>query len=123
MTTSEDGRVGSPTLPCQTGSIEDLAPTRNELRIKVGKYTFARPVPYYLQRLDIFYDGCKISTVSSDRNDAIGIMMDHFIAAQGLVEAVRDIVEAPPLLRKKFLLEALALHDSLCSASCGRKPR
>jgi hypothetical protein len=55
MTTSEDGRVGSPTLPCQTGSVEDLAPSRNELRNKVGKYTFARPVPYYLQRLDTFY--------------------------------------------------------------------
>jgi hypothetical protein len=36
---------------------------------------------------------------------------------------VRDIVEAPTLFRKKFLLEALALHDSLCAPSCGRKPR
>ncbi len=88
---------------------------RSEHRVKVGEYEFVRPVPNYGQCLDIF-DACMaISTVSSDRNDAIGLMMEHLDAARALVQAAREIVDAPTLRRKEFLQEALALYDSLVS--------
>lgn len=44
------------------------------------------------------------------------VLMEHLNAAKCFIQAARDIVNAPTLLRRKFLLEALAQYDSRVEA-------
>lgn len=99
--------------------------TMTEHRVKVDKYEFVTLVPR-VTWIAVYHAGKPVG-FESDRDDAIGLMMEQLDAARMVVQAARDAVDAPTLRRKEFLQEALALHDRLTSdreppsAWCGVK--
>lgn len=44
--------------------------------------------------------------------DAISAMMRELDAARAMVQAARDVVDAPTLRRREFLLETLRIYDA-----------
>ena len=97
------------------GTLSDGAPqvqVHAEHRVKVDKYEFVKRGPRAAW-LEVYYDGKLISVF--DRDPAVALMMEQLDAARMVVQAAREIVDVPTLLRKKFLQEALALHDRLTS--------